>query len=100
MSLKEWAQQEIAGLPMKEWVEKEIAGARKYAPVDKPDSCILDCAILSTWDSEYIAMIERQLTEVYTEDLMHRYRLDIKNQVFEKIEAGLFSKKLISFLFC
>ena len=88
LPLKEWAQQEIAGFPMKEWVEKEIAGARKYAPVDKPDSVIIDCAILSCWDAEYIAMIERKLTEVYTEDLMHRYRLDIKNQVTYKMKNG------------
>ena len=77
-----------SGLPIKEWVQQELSGTRKYAPVDKPDSVIIDCAILSCWDAEYIAMIERQLTEVYTEDLMHRYRLDIKNQVTYKMKNG------------
>ena len=88
LPLKEWAQQEIAGFRMKEWVEKEIAGARKYAPVDKPDSCILDCAILSTWDSEYIAMIERDVPNPDTEDLMHRNRSAIKQNVILKMLDG------------
>tara|TARA_R100001082_G_C4349414_1_gene153842 strand:- start:631 stop:1353 length:723 start_codon:yes stop_codon:yes gene_type:complete len=78
-----------SGLPIKEWAQKEIAGARKYAPVDKPDSCILDCAILSTWDSEYMAiMIERDVPSPDTEDLMNRNRSAIKMNVILKMLDG------------
>jgi len=80
-----------SGLPIKEWAQQEIAVAMKYTPVDKPDSVIIDCAILSCWDAEYIAMIERDLArEVYREDLMNRNRLDIRIRVINKIKNGWF----------
>ena len=84
-----------SGLPIKEWVQQEIAGARKYAPVDKPDSVIIDCAILSCWlvqgvtfDAEYIAIIERDFGNPDTEDSMNRNRLDIKARVILKMLDG------------
>ena len=79
---KEWVQQEIdASKEILNSVQQEIAGARKYAPVDKPDSVIIDCAILSAW-------IERDVPSPDTEDLMHRNRSAIRQVVINKIENG------------
>ena len=72
------------------WIpqELELSTTKKYNPIDKLDPVIIDCAILSCWDDDYLAMIERYVSAPEPEELMNRNRYDIKTRVTHKIEDG------------
>jgi hypothetical protein len=72
------------------WIpqELELSTTKKYNPVDKPYPVIIDCAILSCWDADYMDMIERDVLAPETEDFINRNRYDIKTQVTYKMKNG------------